>query len=226
MNPFWKIIGNWVLPILSIISAGICSYALCKYTPREHLGFDYIGAVIGILALLTTFLVGWHILNAIEANRIVKQATTAETKFDTLANELQQQISQNRIENEANMFFNMAHHMVNNSNILKQVDDLNTCYSYSCAYDGYFNAFKRYVDANSYNRYLDVCLGQMELCLQILGNLKFAKCYFDSCNEIYASIIYGANSLDDSIKKKLEELHKTRIEMGINEDNKEVVANF
>lgn len=56
--------------IYSIIS-------LCQNFPRT-LGFDYIGAIVGILALLVTVLLGWQIFNVISVEERTKKLVKRE----------------------------------------------------------------------------------------------------------------------------------------------------
>lgn len=75
---FWQIIGQWVLPILSIISAVVCVCVLCKVAPRQVVGFDYMGVIVAIFALLVTSLLGWQIYNAIEFKKEVLEVKDAK----------------------------------------------------------------------------------------------------------------------------------------------------
>ena len=59
---------------LSIMAAGLCIAALCRTYPRTaDLGFDYIGVLVGILALLVTVLIGWQVFNAIQMQNTLKE---------------------------------------------------------------------------------------------------------------------------------------------------------
>jgi hypothetical protein len=73
--------------LVSAINAISCIILLCIICPRlENLGFDYIGVIVAILALLITLLMGWNIWSFIDIKGIRKE-------FDTLHSELQGQIN-------------------------------------------------------------------------------------------------------------------------------------
>ena len=59
-----------VYPFLSI-SVIASVIAICRTHPRVELEFDYIGLIVGILALLVTTLIGWQIYNALNLDRKV-----------------------------------------------------------------------------------------------------------------------------------------------------------
>lgn len=73
--------------LVSAINAISCIILLCVICPRiENLGFDYIGVIVAILALLITLLIGWNIWSLIDIKDIRKE-------FDTLHSEFQGQIN-------------------------------------------------------------------------------------------------------------------------------------
>lgn len=73
--------------ILSVVNTILCIVLLCIVYPRiENLGFDYIGVIVAILALLVTILIGWNIWSVIDIKSIRKE-------FDTLRYEFQRQIN-------------------------------------------------------------------------------------------------------------------------------------
>lgn len=80
---YWRI----VYYLVSAINAISCIILLCVICPRvNNLGFDYIGVVVAILALLVTLLIGWNIWSMIDIKGIRKE-------FDTLNYEFQRQIN-------------------------------------------------------------------------------------------------------------------------------------
>lgn len=65
---FWGIIYY----LVSTINAISCIVLLCVICPRiENLGFDYIGVIVAILALLVTLLIGWNIFTALDFRKEV-----------------------------------------------------------------------------------------------------------------------------------------------------------
>lgn len=68
--------------ILSIIAIVVAAIALAVSSPRDagkiccrkfDLGFDYLGIIIGLLALMVTLLVAWNIWQTIEAKRSIEK---------------------------------------------------------------------------------------------------------------------------------------------------------
>ncbi len=58
--------------IVSVINAISSIVLLCIICPRTHnLGFDYIGVIVAILALLITLLIGWNIFTALDIRKDV-----------------------------------------------------------------------------------------------------------------------------------------------------------
>lgn len=58
--------------LLNIFALAFSVMALCMTHPNQ-LGFDYIGAIVGILALLVTILIGWNIYTIIDIKKIRKE---------------------------------------------------------------------------------------------------------------------------------------------------------
>lgn len=84
-NAAWIIMATGVLlaMVFSIISLCI----VCpRVIPKENLGFDYIGAIIGILSVLVVFTVGWQIINAMEVKKELDNARELQEEFDKTIN--------------------------------------------------------------------------------------------------------------------------------------------
>lgn len=65
---FWEIMYS----LVSAINTISCIILLCIICPRvENLGFDYIGVIVAILALLVTLLIGWNIFTALDFRKEV-----------------------------------------------------------------------------------------------------------------------------------------------------------
>lgn len=56
---------RWAIYPLLFFSLLASVIAICRTHPRVELGFDYIGLIVEILALLVTMLIGWQIYNAL-----------------------------------------------------------------------------------------------------------------------------------------------------------------
>jgi hypothetical protein len=84
---------QWINFFLSIVAIFISCVAICNVAPRQ-LGFDYIGVIVGILALLVTTLIGWQIVQYIfaenkmrdiarKASRIIAKKTSQDIAKET-----------------------------------------------------------------------------------------------------------------------------------------------
>ena len=52
---------SWAL-LLSSVAVLISLVAICVACPHKaELGFDYQGVIVGVLSLLVTILIGWHL---------------------------------------------------------------------------------------------------------------------------------------------------------------------
>ena len=66
----WSII-TWIL--ISVLALVFSIISICRSFYRTvDLGFDYMGVIVGVLAILVTCLVAWNIHSAIEANHKIK----------------------------------------------------------------------------------------------------------------------------------------------------------
>jgi hypothetical protein len=69
---------------LSIIAIIFSATALCLYKPRINLDFDYLGAIVGILSLLITVLIGWNIYQLIDIKDLKKELDNKSKKISKL----------------------------------------------------------------------------------------------------------------------------------------------
>ena len=66
MNKFWRISIYIGLPFC-VLGVIICLCVLCyRLAYVNNLGFDYLGVIVGILAILVTILLGWNIATALD----------------------------------------------------------------------------------------------------------------------------------------------------------------
>lgn len=64
-------IVNLILCFMAIVLSIIAISRTCYRT--VELGFDYLGIIVGILAILVTFLVGWNIYSVVDTNNKTKE---------------------------------------------------------------------------------------------------------------------------------------------------------
>lgn len=61
----------WIVYILLFIALILSIISICRTCPRTDLGFDYMGVIVGLLALLVGFLVAWQIYKTIDIEKKV-----------------------------------------------------------------------------------------------------------------------------------------------------------
>jgi hypothetical protein len=66
---------------ISLIAIIISIIAICNAYPRE-LGIDYLGWIVGVLALLTTILIGWNIYTTIDIKESHRQYISIINEVD------------------------------------------------------------------------------------------------------------------------------------------------
>lgn len=75
---FFKVANAFLLIFVFLLSI-----VLAIYAPRvirgNNLGFDYMGVIIAVLAILVTLLVGWNIFSTIKAERAVRHRLERHT---------------------------------------------------------------------------------------------------------------------------------------------------
>lgn len=68
--------------IVAAIALSLGVFSTCRlYYRTADLGFDYIGIIVGVLAILVTCLVAWNIYSVIDANNKIKEM---QTKIENL----------------------------------------------------------------------------------------------------------------------------------------------
>lgn len=185
---------------------------LSIYAPRvitgNSLGFDYLGVIVAILALLVTFLVAWQIYKTIEVKREMELAAAESRKAKRLVNKCRGDIERLRLQ-----------HLGVIKLMQGEVEQSNGKY-----YDAslsYIDAAKEYAKArDNAGLYVSVCLGKTEVCLR-----KYESGEGTKVNEIknlidritnLTPLIDGENSAQrlnrqrvEMIKMKLEEYSET-----------------
>lgn len=78
-------IVNFIVCLMAIVLSII---AICRTCCRTvELDFDYLGIIVGVLAILVTFLVGWNIYSAIDAKEKIKFYQDEIDRLKTLQEE-------------------------------------------------------------------------------------------------------------------------------------------
>lgn len=96
---FFKIANAFLLFFVFLLSIALAIYAP-RVVKDHNLGFDYMGVIVGILALLVTLLVAWQIYNTI---RSTHQIERIEEDFKDLERTIDNRVTErmNVLEREA-----------------------------------------------------------------------------------------------------------------------------
>lgn len=191
-----------VYPFLSI-SVIASVIAICRTHPRVELGFDYMGLIVGILALLVTMLIGWQIYNALsleqKVSNIKKEYDGLKDKSEALARQ-QENI---KVYNEASMEFIQGMTMVSNHN------STNIAQAYSL----FASALLHYIEADiDVETNADRCLREMLTALTLnIGRWR----YGDEREKIDKTIskILEKKGLSCSLTVRLFNIEKQRENM-------------
>ena len=86
----WFCIYTQQSAAISAIAMIVCIIGVAIEFPRDN-SFDYLGLIIGILALMITFVVAWQIWTTIATKEEINRATEAADKLKEVEKELQKQ---------------------------------------------------------------------------------------------------------------------------------------
>lgn len=142
---FWVIVAV----LLSIAAIIFCIAALYRKIEDDNPGYDYLGVIVGILALFITFVVAWNIWATITTKEEIKEVTEAANKLDTL----EKQVQELKNVPDAYLFYILA------SSRFSQKE-------YYEAFDFYSTSVILFFENNvAYNKYSVVALSYIEICL-------------------------------------------------------------
>ncbi len=141
--------------ILSIISIVFSLIVLSKSIPRifssTELQFDYIGAIIGVLSILVTILLGWQIYNVLEIN---KKVNDVGDKYKKVLND---EISKAVAYTNAITIFTQGVMVLSN----------NDTSDYAVAYEHFALAMSEYIKAdNDIDKNINNCIDNMDETLK------------------------------------------------------------
>ena len=123
---------NWSI-LISLIALGLSIISLCNVYPRE-LGLDYIGLIVGILALITAILLGWQIFILFDINSIKKDMLNTETNIhldiERRLSEMQLGLMihyEEKIVKTNSDLFSFAHHGISSLIHLSRIGEISKC---------------------------------------------------------------------------------------------------
>ncbi|MCH5241763.1 MAG: hypothetical protein J1F67_04990 [Muribaculaceae bacterium] len=85
-----------ILALLICLGGGICGIvALCIKEPRQIGDFDYLGLLVGILALLVTVVITWQIYTLIDTQKLRKDYEDLNGKLESKYSALDKKLQNN-----------------------------------------------------------------------------------------------------------------------------------
>ena len=82
---------NWISVTISVIAFVISVMALSMVKPSDYScggpDFDYVGAIVGVLSLLVTLLIGFQIYTMIDVRKELKELQSARAEIDKSVDE-------------------------------------------------------------------------------------------------------------------------------------------
>ena len=200
---FWVILSS----LLSIAAIIFCIAALYRKIEDDNPGYDYLGVIIGVLALFITFLVAWQIYNTIDANR----------KISSIRNDL---ISHNHYV-DARIHFTQGQNImqttlthISQQKSNKNATDLNPAFvgNLCVAYRNFLEAITHYLQSNRDIVSINACIENMESCLNSLEkeNVKFTESITDKCNTLFDTLLLMQLLTSPKLEERLISLNKRR----------------
>lgn len=98
---------NIIFVLISIFNTVSCIITLCVICPRvDNIGFDYLGVIVGVLALLVTILIGWNIFSVLDFKKEILNKIEENRKKCMDALKAHSDINNREFDNVVNTFKN------------------------------------------------------------------------------------------------------------------------
>ncbi|MGM9805855.1 MAG: hypothetical protein ACI3Z7_05405 [Candidatus Aphodosoma sp.] len=148
----WSIIFSLAAIIMSIVALAD-THPRVLYSANGKtvvLGFDYIGVIVGILALLVTCLVAWNIWQVFDTKNTVRKAEEASEKIQ----EFEKEIERNKNIHRPYLAYNEG---------MRYFDAQN----YSSAVNYFLSMVEMYVDYEiEFNNFMSTAIDNAIICVQ------------------------------------------------------------
>lgn len=179
-----KKVERWIVyPVLIVV--GILSLISLSQGHPRILGLDYIGAIVGILALLVVFTVGWQIYKTID---IDNKINSMDKRFGEIVN--------NRIS-KIQAYINASTEFLQGVTILSNSGTVD----YSVAYETFFIALGHYVEADiNVENNVDNCIFNMEESVKNIKTFNYSFS-FENMNNIHEKIMKSGKLKTEQIEK-------------------------
>lgn len=199
----WSLFCSFAAIIMSII-------ALAKCAPSSNLHADYIGVIVGILAVLVTVLVGWQVFTLIEIKSVLRRVDRAERNLKKSESRITTQIYRQIYKESANT--SMLHVFSFMSNI--DVSDRGRFVEIRLAY-GVSAQTLLYQLLSNEKTYIDKCLQIMILGVQFTSQHNLWDDFFDATttevlNNAFIKILPISAGLSQEQKNTLLHIHDSR----------------
>lgn len=181
--------------IIFSIAAIIMSICSLARNNERVLGFDYLGVIVGILALLVTFLVAWQIWQTINAQRKIK--------------EIEAKVIGNEAFINARVCYTQAIFLMTNCISSTDKNELrNLCVAYRNFLESFFYDLQSSKDLKRLNG----CLIGMEKCLNKLHkeNVEFTKAVGEKCDTLFDTLLLMQLLTSPKLHERLMNLNKKR----------------
>lgn len=203
----WSLLCSFAAIVISII-------ALAKCAPSSQLHADYIGVIVGMLALLVTVLVGWQVYALIEIKAVLRRMRKAENELSKAENRLLKKIYKENANLSMMQAFSLIRGLENNLNE-NHILEVRLLYT-SCA-----ETLKKQLLANEV-AYIHTCLQFMEMGVLFADRLNVWERLFDDTtatmlNNTFDEIIPLSAPMTQEQKSRLLHIHDSRMSMRLHD---------
>ena len=203
----WSLFCSFAAIIMSII-------ALAKCAPSSQLHADYIGAVVGMLALLVTVLVGWQIYTLIEIKAVLRRVRVTENRLSKTEHRIIKRIHKENADVSMAHVFSLIRDLGDNLNE-SQMLEVRLIYGLSA------ETLKKQLIVGEMT-HIQNCLQVMEIGILFADRLNVWNRLFDETtmavlNKTYDEIIPLTTFLTLEQKSRLLHIHDSRISQRLHE---------
>lgn len=231
---FFKVANAFMLGAVFILVVILCFYAP-RVISGNSLGFDYMGVIVGILAILVTALIGWQIWQAVDVNKRLKKQEEQFNLFMQDWNEVS--ANSQAVLNQKGQFLEVVQQYCDASALMAtamlQSNQVNEFVSekdcnFGKAYELYAQALAYYC-YNGGLLFVKNCIKGMEKCLDEIDKHntwdRFPKERHSNCDKYFGVIKDKMRYFENDTVSRLSRLRdrrnehekdaKTKTEIGI-----------
>lgn len=198
---------------ISAIAMIVCVLGVAIEFPRGN-SFDYLGLIIGILALMITFVVAWQIWTTMASKEEIKKATEASERLKDL---------EKRLEEQSNLFNQHNLEIKNLIDAHAKISEAEKIEDLHIKYTTYVEALDLLLQSNvgvTYEQFDNILYGLNGIIgkLSDINNLSFEeiwnileseKVFEWHCNQIMSRLEKRSDEIDE-LKRKLNLIRELR----------------